>query len=139
MLDSPYIARFVSTPTTATDAVIQLGWKPSFVIAFFDCQGTNPNMRYWADDSKWDWAAGANDSILCTGSTGVLTVDGDSITKYDGGDTVTATDVTNRKYFNIQGVVSAAGTLTKAGLSIPAGDQVASGVNLLVCFRDGIE
>lgn len=132
------VAQFTSTSTAAV-AVIELGFIPVHVQAFFDTQGTNPNIRYWfnlADFSMWQ--AGADDVILDTGSTGVLTLDTASIAAYAGGDTVTATDVTNRKYFDRQGNVLAAGHIVAAGISIPAGDQVNSGKNVLIVFRNDV-
>lgn len=122
---------------TAADAKIQLGFVPDYVIVVNDCQGTNPNMRFWLNPGNFSMAAaGADDSILDTGSTGVLTLDTASVAAYTGGDTVTATDVTNRLYFDEQGNVTAAGKITQAGILSPAGDQVNSGKNYLIAFRN---
>lgn len=129
------IAQFTSSGTAAV-AVVELGFVPDAVILVSDDQGTNPNMRLWVNPSKFAMAAaGADDSILDTGSTGVLTLDTASIAAYTGGDTVSATDVTNRKYFDRQGNVQAAGHIASEGVSIPAGDQVNSGKNYLIAFR----
>lgn len=115
---------------TAHDVVICLGFVPDYVRAILDSRATNPNIREWFNRDKFPlWQAGADDSILDTGSTGVLTLDTASIATYAGGDIVTATDVTNGKYRDRAGNVLAAGTRTSAGISIPAGDQTNSGYN----------
>lgn len=130
------IAQFTSTASTATIAVICLGYVPDYVEYYQDCQGTNPNKYTWVNTAKFSmFAAGADDTILMTGSTGVLTLDTASLAAHTGGDDISATDVTNRKYFDVQGNVLAATETSKAGISIPAGDQTASGKNFLVCWR----
>lgn len=132
------MAQFTSSGTAA-EANIQLGFVPDAVLLITDTQGTNPNARIWMNTSNFSmWQAGADDTILITGSTGVFTVDTASIAAYAGGDTVTSTDVTNRKYFNRQGTVTAAAQVTQAGITIPAGDQTNSGKNVLWAFRNDV-
>lgn len=133
-------AQFQSTATTATVAVVCLGFVPVHVRALIDTRGANPNQLEWFNRDRFSmWQAGADDAILTTGLTGTTTLDLASISAYAGGDVVTATDVTNRKYFDPQGAVLAAGTIAPAGISIPAGDQVASGYNFIIADRDNVQ
>lgn len=128
------LAEFQSA-ATAADVVVVLGTVPHYIEAFLDDRATNPNKRYWFNRDLFTlWQAGADDTILDTGSTGVLTVDTASIAAYAGGDIVTADDVTNTKYRDRHGNTLAAGTRTGAGFSIPAGDQTNSGYNHFVCI-----
>lgn len=135
MFGAATIAQFTSE-ATAANVRLQLGFVPGFVIYIQDLQGTNPNIRLWANRSLFaSWQAGADDTILMTGSTGVLTLDTASIASYAGGDTVTATNVTDGLYRDKQGNEPAAGHVAQAGISIPAGDQTNSGKNLVLAFR----
>jgi len=127
------VAQFTSASTAAV-ASISLGFKPDFAIFIQDHGGTNPNVRLWANNAKFDeWAAAL--ALLVTGSTGAITRDTASLTVYDGGDVVTSTDVTNKKYWKPSGDLYAAGDTTGAGITVPAGDQTNSGANLLIAFR----
>ncbi len=129
------IAQFTSSSTAAV-AVICLGYVPDLVEYYENCQGTNPNKRVWVNTAKYSMAAaGADDTILVTGSSGVYTLDTASIAAHTGGDDISDTDVTNRKYFDVQGNVLAATETSKEGISIPAGDQTNSGKNILLCWR----
>lgn len=120
---------------TAADVVVVLGTVPHAIIGYIDDRATNPNIRTWFNRDLFTlWQAGADDVILDTGSTGVLTLDTASIAAYAGGDIVTADDVTNTKYRDRHGNTLAAGTRTGAGFSIPAGDQTNSGYNHFLCF-----
>ena len=126
---------------TAADAKVSLGFVPDFAICIFDERGTNPNIRFWFNRARYtDWQAGADDSILMTGSSGVLTVDTASVAAYAGGDKVAAADVTAGTYYKraFASTGYAAGDLTSAGLAIPAGDQVNAGHNTIVAFRSDI-
>lgn len=135
MVPSFHMAQFTSE-STAAEVRLMLGFVPDFAIVIQDLQGTNPNIRFWANRTRFaTWQAGADDSILMTGSTGVLTLDTSSISAYAGGDEVSATDVTNGLYRDAQGNEPAAGVIATAGLSIPAGDQTNSGKNLVLAFR----
>lgn len=135
MNGSVYVAQFTSEGTAA-DVRLMLGFVPGFVIYVQDLQGTNPNMRFWVNRALFSmWQAGADDSILDTGSSGILTLDTSSIAVYNGGDTVTAADVTAGLYRDRQGNEPAAGTIASAGISIPAGDQTNSGKNIVLAWR----
>lgn len=133
-------AQYRSTTPAATLSVICFGFVPVHVRALIDSRGTNPNQLEWFNRDRFSmWQAGADDAVLTTGSTGVITVDTASIAAYAGGDVVTAADVTARKYFDCQGNVLAAGTIAPAGISIPAGDQVADGYNFIQAHRDNVQ
>lgn len=134
------IAQFTSTSTAAIVS-ISLGFVPDFAIVVQDAQGTNPLMRFWVNRANFNqWQAGADDTILLTGDTSggtdALTLDTASISAYTGGDVVSATDVTNRRYAKRDGSLYAANDITGAGLTIPAGDQTNSGKNFIFAWRN---
>lgn len=119
---------------SAADVVVVLGFVPHFILGHINNRATNPNtLVWWNRDLYTIWQAGADDTILTTGSSGIDTVDTASIAAYAGGDIVTADDVTNTKYRDRHGNTLAAGTRTGAGFSIPAGDQTNSGYNDFLC------
>lgn len=128
-------AQFTSE-STAADIKLQLGFVPDYVEYISDANGTNPNRRTWINRANFALiAAEADDSILDTGSTGVVTLDTSSIAVYNGGDIVTAADVTAGTYRDRQGNEPVAGTRTSAGISIPAGDQANGGVNFVLAIK----
>lgn len=132
---SQIVAAQWTSESTAAAVRLMLGFVPHFAHFIFDANGTNPNERYWVNRDIFTMiAAGADDSILITGSTGVATLDTASVATYAGGDIVTAADVTAGLYRDRLGNEPAAGTRSLAGLSIPAGDQVNSGVNFVYAF-----
>lgn len=134
-MGSVYIAQFTSEGTAA-DVRLVLGFIPALVRYIEDAVGTNPNERWWVNRSLFDlWQAGADDSILQTGSSGISTLDTSSISTYAGGDTVTAQNVTDGLYRLSDGTEPAAGTIVGAGIAIPAGDQTNSGKNLVFAWR----
>lgn len=91
--------RFTSAGTAA-DVTEVLGFVPTFVIAFIDIGGTNPNMLVKA-------GAESDESMLTTGSSGVITSPADT----------------------------SAITLTTTGFTVVAAGQVNSGVNAWIAFR----
>lgn len=128
-------AQFTSE-STAADIRLQLGFVPDYVELTTDANGTNPNRRQWVNRAQFaSILAGADDSILDTGSTGVVTQDTASIAVYNGGDIVSAADVTAGLYRDRQGNEPVAGTRTQAGISIPAGDQANGGVNFVLAIK----
>jgi hypothetical protein len=134
-MGSVYIAQFTSE-STAADVRLVLGFIPALVRYVQDHQGTNPNERWWMNRDLFDlWQAGADDSILQTGSSGVSTLDTSSISSYAGGDTVTSSDVSAGLYRLSDGTEPAAGTIVGAGIAIPAGDQTNSGKNVVFAWR----
>lgn len=128
------LAQFTSSGTAA-DVSVSLGFTPAIVIAVMNAAGTNPDIRIWPNKDVVSQHAGADDTFLITGATGIITNDTASLAKYAGGDDVTATDVTNRRYAKRDGSLFAAGDKTTPGFFVPAGDQTNSGVNLFFCFR----
>lgn len=129
------IAQFTSE-STAADIRLVLGFIPGLVHYIQDLQGTNPNARWWVNrDLFASWQAGADDTILITGSSGIYTLDTASIATYAGGDIVTAADVTAGLYRTHQGGVYAAGAVSGPGITIPAGDQTNSGKNVVFAWR----
>jgi hypothetical protein len=91
--------RFTSAGSAA-DVTEVLGYQPTLVIAFIDIGGTNPNMLVKS-------AAEADESMLTTGSTGVITSPADT----------------------------SAITLTTTGFTVVAAGQVNSGVNAWIAFK----
>ena len=128
-------AQFTSEATAAAIR-LQLGFVPDYVEYIENANGTNPNRRFWVNRDQFaSIAAGADDSILETGSSGVNTLDTASIAVYNGGDIVTAADVTAGLYRDRQGNVATAGQRSQAGITIPAGDQTNSGVNFVLAVK----
>ena len=91
--------RFTSA-ASAADVTEVLGYSPTLVIAFIDIGGTNPNMLVKC-------AVEADESMLTTGSTGVITSPADT----------------------------SAVTLTSTGFTVVAAGQVNSGVNAWIAFK----
>lgn len=128
-------AQFTSEATAAA-VRLMLGFVPDYVQYIQDANGTNPNLRIWVNRDQFDTiAAGADDSIIVTGSSGIFTLDTASIAVYNGGDIVTAADVTAGLYRDRQGNEPVAGTRSLAGISIPAGDQTNAGVNFVLAIK----
>lgn len=129
------IAQFTSE-SSAAELKLMLGFIPALVHYIQDLQGTNPNARWWVNRDLFDsWQAGADDTILITGSSGIYTLDTASIATYSGGDVVSSTDVTNGTYRFRDGTEPVAGNITQAGITIPAGDQTNSGKNVVFAWR----
>lgn len=129
------VAAFQSA-ASAADTYVNLGFVPHVIIGYLDNRATNPNTRVWFNRDVFStWQAGADDTILTTGSTGVDTVDTASFAKYEGGEIVTAAQVTAENHKDRAGSILAAGTRTKAGFLVPAGDQTNSGYNHFICIK----
>lgn len=91
--------RFTSAGSPA-DVTEVLGFVPTFVQLYVDLGGTSPNMIVKA-------GAESDESMLTTGTTGVITTPADT----------------------------SAITLTTTGFTVVAAAQVASGVNAWIAFR----
>lgn len=91
--------RFTSA-ATAADVTETLGFQPTFVILFLALGATSPDMIIKS-------AAEADESMLTTGSTGVITTPADT-----------------------SGI-----TLTSTGFTVAAGVQTNSGVNSWIAFK----
>ena len=91
--------RFTSA-SSAADVTETLGFQPTVVIVFLAIGATSPNMIVKC-------AAEADESMLTTGSTGVITTPADT-----------------------SGV-----TLTSTGFTVVAGVQTNDGVNTWIAFR----
>jgi hypothetical protein len=102
LLEVPQVAQggFTSAACCAVLVTETLGWQPTYVKVVADSGGTNPNIYE-------KHATEADENLLCTGSTGVLTSPADA-----GGITITAT-----------------------GFTFAAAAQVASGVNWYIAHR----
>ena len=85
---------------SAADVTETLPWSPSFFICFVDIEGTNPNMLIQS-------AYSTTDTMLTTGSTGVITTPATT-----SGITISGTSVT-----------------------IESGGQVNSGKNAWIAFK----
>lgn len=91
--------RFTSAGSPA-DVTETLGFQPTLTIVFIGTGETNPNMLVKA-------ASDTDETMLTTGSTGVITSPADA-----------------------SGIV-----LTTTGFTVPAGVQVASATNSWIAFR----
>ena len=98
-LPSYSTGRFTSA-ASAADVTEVLGYVPTFVVAFIDLGGTSPNMLVKA-------GAEADETMLTTGTTGVITTPADT-----------------------SGI-----TLTADGFTIVAAGQVNDGVNAWIAFK----
>lgn len=143
------IASFTSKASSAGVVRVGFGFVPDFVILLSNIRGTNPNVYLWANNSEfslWDVAQ----SLLITGSSGIITQDATGITAYDpeGARAINATTLLDEaqtansdpKNVDLDGTAAAAGAYFKAGISIPADHQTASdggdaGHNLVLAFR----
>ena len=130
------MVEFISA-STAGVVNVQLGYVPDAVILITDHGGTNPNARIWANNASFSgWAAAL--AVLITGSTGVFTRDTASVAAFAGNTKISTVETANSdpKHITEDGAFHPGdGTLTKPGITIPAGDQVNSGRNLLIAFR----
>jgi hypothetical protein len=108
---------------------------PDFAEVYIGIEDTNSNLYEWARLATFDQWPAAADALLTTGSDGIRTLETSGPLVYAGGDTVTATDVTNGAYRDRDGAILAAGVVTTAGLSIPAALQTASSKNFLRVYR----
>lgn len=132
------IAQFVSKSSSAGVVNVQFGFVPDFVIGIFDIDGTNPNIRIWANATEFAAAWTAALSLLITGSTGVITRDTSGIAVFNGATQITSAETADSdpKHVDEYGTVhSGDGTYTKPGIAIPADHQTASGKNLVIAFR----
>jgi len=133
------VVEFISA-STAGIVHVELGFIPDYCEVIENHGGTNPNIRRWLNKDRFAGWTGADDAILDTGSTGVLTQDTSSISKYAGEETIAATETANSspKHVDRAGVAAVAGHVTAAGISIPAGDQTNSGRNLVIAHRNDL-
>lgn len=131
------MAQFVSA-STAGVVNVMLGFVPDFVIGFFDIDGTNPNIRFWHNETEFALTGTAALSLLLTGSSGVVTRDTTGITPFAGGTQLAAleTAASNPKHVSPDGVlIDDLTRFTQAGIAIPADHQTNSGKNLIIAFR----
>lgn len=137
-MDDVAVVEFISASTAAI-VNVELGFVPDFALVIQNHGGTNPNLRWWANNAKFSgWAAALD--LLHTGSSGVMTRETSGITAYAGTETVAAaeTDNTAGKHITRNGAAGAAGHVTAPGLTLPAAIQTNSGRNLLVAYRSDL-
>lgn len=144
--------------STARQTYLMLGFVPDFAICFMDHGGTNPNILFWANKGGQTLPAGmtapgstsstapnnisqwldADDHLLLTGSTGVVTRVTTGIKAYFGGDTLTAdkTVDSNPTYVHaVGGTFGQSGEVTAEGLEFPAAILTNSAKNIVLAFR----
>jgi hypothetical protein len=102
---------------------------PDAVELFMDWSGT-PRLRRWYNKDRLSQVPGADDGLHLQGGSTAWAADTSSFSAYTGGDVVTAADVTAERYRKRDGTLYAAGDITEAGITIPAGDQTNSGINI---------
>jgi hypothetical protein len=127
---------FISKTSTAGVVYCELGFAPDFCMLISGHGGTNPNIYYWVNNTKWAGWASALD-LLLTGSTGVVTRDTSGITVYAGGERIATaeTDDTDGKHVSRTTAFAPSGHMTSAGVAVPADHQTAGGRNMLLAFR----
>jgi hypothetical protein len=136
MVNDIVCCEFISKSSSAGIVNVELGFAPDFAVLITNHGGTNPNVYFWANNSRWsNWAAAL--ALLVTGSTGVITRETSGPTVYAGGDTVASAETadTAGKHVDLTGTPASAGHITAAGLAIPAALQTASGRNFLWAGR----
>jgi len=130
------IVEYISA-STAGIVNVMLGFVPDFAILIQDHGGTNPSIRFWANNSAFSgWATAL--SLLLTGSSGVVTRDTTGPTVFAGTTQITAAESVNDdpKHVNNAGAeVTVVPFITQAGLVIPVDHQTNGGRNLLIAFR----
>lgn len=150
----PTIAQFTAS-STARRTLLQLGFVPDLVIILAAHTATNPNILLWANKGGQTLPAGAqvsgvttvpdilsqwldaDDHLLITGSSGVVTRVTTGIAAYFGGDTIAADETvdTNPVHPYSNGSFPKAGEVTAAGIELPAAILINSALYLVIAFR----
>lgn len=145
---------------TARRTLLQLGFVPDAAIVFAAHTATNPNILFWfnkggqtlpanmqvpdgADSfgtlapsvlSQW---LDADDHLLLTGSTGVVTRVTTGIAAYFGGEEITADESisSNPQHPYSDGTFPKSGARTMAGLELPAAILTNDALYIVIAFR----
>lgn len=141
---------------TARRTLLQLGFIPDAVIVIANHGGTNPDILVWANkggqtiDAALQIAGGpttlpdvlsqwldADDHLLITGSTGVVTRVTTGIKIYQGGETIAADETvsSNPVHPFAKGNFPKAGCVTAAGIELPAAILTNSAKYIVLAFR----
>lgn len=152
-----------TTGSTARLTRLLLGFVPDYCRIFVNHEATNPSILEWFNKggqtlpaaqqvpnpnaaatgpgtqapsviSQW---LDADDHLLLTGSTGVVTRVTSGIAAYFGGDLIAADNTIDSNPVHIfdDGKFAKAGLVTPAGISIPAASLTANGLNVGIFFR----
>lgn len=150
----PVVAQWtVSSTARATN--LQLGFVPDYVEAILNHGATNPDFLYWfnkggqtlpasqqvggisAAPSLFSQWLDADDHLILTGSSGVVTRVTTGIAVYFGGDLIAADETvdSNPVHPYADGSFPKAGEITLPGILLPAAVLTASGKCLVKAFR----
>lgn len=130
------IAQFTAKTSSAGIVNVELGFIPDYVRLITEVAGTAPDRYDWCNnDTVPAWAVAQG--ILDDGADGVTEQDSTSITKYAGGDIITADETTDTagKHVNLRGLAASAGHVTAPGITIPADNQVAGAKHVVLAWQ----
>jgi hypothetical protein len=130
------MAQFTSKTSAAGVVNIMFGFKPDLVIMIRDLSAVSPDIRVWLDSGQLPlWTI---NSLLITGTTGVITKVASMFSTYAGGTKVTTAETTDSdpKHVDRAGTAhSGDGTITAEGIAVAAAAQTAGKVNIVLAFR----
>ena len=142
--------------STARQTQLQLGFVPDFVLVLALHSATNPNILIWCNKggqsvpaaqlitggpttfpsilSQW---LDADDHLLLTGSTGVVTRVTTGIKAYFGGERVAADETINSNPVHpfTNGTFPKAGCITAPGIELPAAILANDGLYIVLAWR----
>lgn len=142
--------------STARRTLLQLGFVPDFVLVIGAHTATNPNLLLWCNKggqsvpaeqvitgapttypnvlSQW---LDADDHLLVTGSTGVVTRVTTGIKAYFGGERISADETINSNPVHpfTQGTFPKAGAVTAAGIELPAAILANDALYIVLAWR----
>ena len=148
------IAQFTAG-STARQTFVQFGFIPDLVLVIANHTATNPDLLLWINKggqtlpasqqvpnvttapsilSQW---LDANDHLLVTGSTGVITRVTTGIAAYFGGDLIAADESvsSNPVHPYADGTFPKAGAITAAGIELPAAILTNSALYMVIGWR----
>lgn len=140
---------------TARRTLLQLGFVPDAVVVVAAHTATNPNLLFWFNKggqtlpanmqtpsvttaptglSQW---LDADDHLLLTGSTGVVTRVTTGIAAYFGGELISADETisSNPQHPYTDGTFPKAGAITMAGIELPAAILANDALYIVIALR----
>lgn len=122
---------------TARATYVMFGFVPDYVRVFINHSATNPDILEWFNKATLSQWLDADDHLLLTGSTGVVTRVTTGIAAYAGGDTIAADETisSNPVHVFTDGTFAKAGLITPAGIFLPAAILTANGLCVAIAHR----
>lgn len=150
----PVIAQWTAH-STARKTRLLLGFIPDYVRIIANHTATSPDVLEWFNKGGQTLPAGqqvpgtttapanisqwldADDHLLVTGTSGIVTRVTTGISAYFGGDVLSADDAVSSNPVHIfdDGTFGKAGLVTPAGIEIPAAVLTNSALYIALCFR----